>query len=103
MRDKQGVLEGYLSISYEKGFVEEFAFKSEREEQVFSALANILGNPLEVRLSGYDVNSLMRFKKVAEIEQSQPALFRIIHAERIKEIARKTGLDENVLYAPYLS
>ena len=83
--------------------MEEFALGNEDEASAFRALAGELGRPVTVRLSGYDVKTLARVKDFSEVKQSEPAQFRIINAEPLKAGARALGLDESVIYAPYLT
>ena len=100
---KNGTMVGYLSLARSSGAVEEFAIGNEDEVSAFRALAKELGRPVTVRLSGYDVKTLARVKDFSEVKQSEPAQFRIINAEPLKAGARALGLDENVIYAPYLT
>ncbi len=94
---------GYISLKRDSGYVHEFAFVGGRECEIFSSLASILKTDVTVCVSGYDVKTVERCKACADINVVEPALFRIINPERIKEVARKAGLDENTLYAPYLT
>jgi len=100
---KNGILVGYISLARKPGKVEEFAVANEDEAGVFRALAKELGRQVTVRLSGYDVKTLERIKAVSSVQQSEPALFRIINAEPLRSGARALGLDENLIYAPYLT
>ena len=100
---KNGILVGYISLARKPGKVEEFAVANEDEAGVFRALAKELGRQVTVRLSGYDVKTLERIKAVSSVQQSEPALFRIINAEPLKAGAQALGLDENTIYAPYLT
>ncbi len=100
---KSGEVLGYMSLQPETAFVEEFSFADASETEIFRALAYTLGQPVRVRLSGYDEVTLNRCREKAEITGSQPALFRIIHPEKLRKAARSLGLSEEVLYAPYLT
>ena len=103
VRDRHGEITGYLSLQPDTAFVEEFAFTESAETEIFRALAHRLGKPVQVRLSGYDEATLKRCGKDAVTASSQPALFRVIRPEILKSAARSLHLDENVLYAPYLT
>ncbi len=103
VHDKRGSIAGYLSLNPETAFVEEFAFAEAAETEIFRTLAHRFGRPVQVRLSGYDETTLKRCAEDAGITESQPALFRIIRPEKLKTAARSLQLDENVLYAPYLT
>ena len=94
---------GYISLNRELGSVAEFGISEEKETEVFFSLSKALGRDVNVLVSGYDIKTLNRIKPFAQIKESEPAQFRIIHPERIKEVALRAGLDENVLYAPYLT
>lgn len=94
---------GGLSLDREKALVEEFGFVGEYEAEVFPALANLLGKELCVRLSGYNEKALHRLADHAIVKTAQPALFRMIHAERLQEAALALGLSKDVLFAPYLT
>lgn len=99
-----GTSVGFLSLHRSTGAVEEFALDGAQEPAVFSALAQELGRPVRVRLSGYDVQSLQRCREhTATVEIGQPALFRVINPEPLRRAAQELGLPENVLYAPYLT
>jgi len=100
---KNGTMVGYLSLARSSGALEEFAIGNEDEVNAFRALAKELAKPVTVRLSGYDVKTLARVKDACTVKQSEPAQFRIINAEPLKAGARALGLDENVIYAPYLT
>lgn len=100
---EDGTSVGFLSLHRATGAVEEFALDGNREPDVFQALARALGRPVRVRLSGYDVLTLERCRAHAALEIGQPALFRIIHPEPLRQAARELGLSEDVLYAPYLT
>lgn len=104
---KNGEIVGYISFARYSKSVEEFAIDNEDEAGVFGALANEIGAPISVHISGYDVKTLERIKECVNdpsaIKQSEPALFRIINAEPLKAGARALGLDESVIYAPYLT
>lgn len=104
---KNGIIVGYVSLARKSGFVEEFAIVNDDEPGVFKALANEIGAPVTVRLSGYEVKTFEKIKACVKdssaIKQSEPALFRIINAEPLKAGARALGLDESVIYAPYLT
>lgn len=100
---EDGSSAGFLSLHRETGAVEEFALEGERENEVFQALARELGRPVRVRLSGYDVLTLERCRTHAALKIGQPALFRIIRPEPLRQAARELGLPEDVLYAPYLT
>ena len=103
VHDKSGSILGYMSLNTETAFVEEFGFTEASEAGIFRALAHSLCRPVQVRLSGYDETTLNRCREDAEIRTSQPALFRIIRPENLKRAARSLRLDEDVLYAPYLT
>ncbi len=103
VHDRHGSIAGYLSLHPETAFVEEFAFTQPAETEIFRTLAHSLGKPVQVRLSGYAETTLKRCEKDAGITTSQPALFRVIRPETLKTAARSLQLDENVLYAPYLT
>ena len=94
---------GYLSYHREKGHVEEYAFASGVEARVFPQLAGERGGAVTVTVSGYDPAAAQRCEAVAEIRQKHPALFRVIHPEKLQEAAIALGLDPNVFYAPYLT
>lgn len=99
-------LVGYMSFDKCQNHVEEFAFAGEIEHEVFKAFANSISQSIEVLISGYDKKSYERLKKYAtEItkEKEEPTLFRIINPKRLRDIARKLGLDEKTLFAPYLT
>ena len=100
-----GVLLGYLSLDRSTGAVEEFGFGRDAvaENEVFSALAAVLGKPVRVRLSGYNVQTLARCRDHAMVLSGQPALFRIIQREPLRAAAAALGLPEDTLYAPYLT
>lgn len=100
---RNGSMIGCLSLNPASAFVEEFAFTEEAETEIFGALAHRLGRPVDVRLSGYDRATLKRCENDAKTAVSQPALFRIIRPEKLKEAARSLHLDDDVLYAPYLT
>ncbi len=101
---KNDNLVGFMSLNRDNAFVEESAFDGEIEKQVFGALGCALGRTVKVRFSGYDLKSVKRLEAVAtEVNTSQPALFRIINEDRVKEVAKKLRLDESVIYAPYLT
>ena len=100
---KDGTSVGFVSLNRNTGAVEEFAFDEERETEIFPALARALSRPIRVRLSGYDVKTLARCQDCATVEIGQPALFRIINPEPLRQAARSLGLAEDVLYAPYLT
>lgn len=101
---KNGIVKGFISLKREWGFVEEFGFDGEIEAEVFGALGCALGRTVKVRFSGYDLSSVKRLEAVAtEVNTSIPALFRIINEDRVREVAKKLGLDESVIYAPYLT
>ena len=101
--DRGGRIAGYLSLGKDNAFVEEFAFTEPAETEIFRSLAHRLGCPVRVRLSGYDEKTLNRCRDDAEISESQPALFRIIRPEKLKEAAESLSLSPDVLYAPYLT
>lgn len=101
--DQNNILVGYISLSREDGYVAEFGISDEKEAEVFSALSRVLGRNVNVLISGYDIKTLDRISPFAKIKESEPALFRIIHPERIREVARNAGIDEGVFYAPYLT
>jgi len=103
VHDKRGDIAGYLSLHPETAYVEEFGFAESQETAVFRALAHRLGRPVQVRLSGYDAVTVKRCAGDAKISESQPALFRVIRPETLKDAARALHLEENVLYAPYLT
>ena len=103
VHDRRGNAAGYLSLNLSNAFVEEFAFTEAAETEIFRTLAYRLGRPVQVRLSGYDKTALERCGNDAKIENSQPALFRMIRPEQLKEAARSLGLSEDVVYAPYLT
>ena len=103
VRDKNGVSVGFLSLNRTTGAVEEFAFDEPREVSAFQALAQQLGRPVCVRLSGYDVQTLARCRDHADVKIGQPALFRIINPEPLRRAAQELGLPEDTLYAPYLT
>lgn len=99
-------LVGYMSFDSEKKHVEEFAFDDKIEHEVFQAFAQSIASPVEVLVSGYDYRMFESLKKYATVitkEKEEPTLFRIINPKRLQEIARKLGLDEKTLYAPYLT
>lgn len=98
-----GVPVGFLSLSRSGCAVEEFALDDGRETEVFQALARALHQPVCVRLSGYDVQTLARCRDYADVKIGQPALFRIINPEPLRRAARELGLPEDTLYAPYLT
>jgi len=100
---KNGNLAGFISLSYEQGFIEEFCFADEIEKEVFKAIAHTLQRDVSVRLSGYDIKTLSRLKEFSDVKRSVPALFRIINDKPLKEAAASLGLEENVLYAPYFT
>ena len=68
-----------------------------------NALARALKQPVCVRLSGYDVQTLARCRDYADVKIGQPALFRIINPAPLRQAARELGLPEDTLYAPYLT
>ncbi|MBQ8207267.1 MAG: GNAT family N-acetyltransferase [Clostridia bacterium] len=98
---KSGEIVGYISLG--DNFVEEFAFNDKIELDVFRALARRNKAAVKVRLSGYDLETLARLRDYAKVEISEPAMFRIINPDRMKEVAIKMGLPEDTLYAPYLT
>ncbi len=101
---QNGNIKGFISLKREWGFVEEFGFDGEIEAAVFGALGCALGRNVKVRFSGYDQKSVKRLEpKATAVNTSQPALFRIINPDRLKEAAIAAGCDENTLYAPYLT
>ena len=102
-RDKNGVSVGFLSLNRATGAVEEFAFDEPREVSAFQALAQQLGRPVCVQLSGDDVQTLARCRDHADVKIGQPALFRIINPEPLRRAAQELGLPEDTLYAPYLT
>jgi len=101
--DSQGQIAGYLSFHREESHVEEYAFYSPWEAQVFPQLAAAAGRSITVIISGYYPDAAERCREVSDIRVQQPALFRIIHPEPLREAARSLGLDDSVLYAPYLT
>lgn len=103
VRSRQGSIIGYLSLDPVTALAEEFGFTESAETEIFRTLAHRLGRPVQVRLSGYDEKTLKRCEKDAEVKASQPALFRVICPEKLKTAARSLGLDDSVLYAPYLT
>ena len=103
VHDLRGEIAGYLSLHPDTAFAEEFAFTEKAETEIFRSLAHRLGRPVQVRLSGYDEATLHRCREYADISSSQPALFRIIHPERLRNAAESLHLDADVLYAPYLT
>ena len=100
---RNGSMVGYISLARKPGKVEEFAIANGDEAGVFRSLARMLCRQVTVRLSGYDVRTLERIRDTAVISQSEPALFRIINPMPLKAGAIALGLDENVIYAPYLT
>lgn len=100
---QDGTWIGGLSLDRDKALVEEFGFVGEYEADVFPALAQVLGRELLVRLSGYNEKTLHRLEDRAAVRTAQPALFRMIHAERLQEAALALGLNKDVLFAPYLT
>ncbi len=101
---KNGNLVGFVSLNRDGAFVEEFAFDGEIEAEVFGALGCALGRTVKVRFSGYDLKTVERLETMSTaVNTSQPALFRIINEDRMKEVAKKLRLDESVIYAPYLT
>ena len=98
-----GRIVGYLSLGKDNAFVEEFAFTEPAETEIFRSLAHRLGCPVRVRLSGYDEATRNRCRDHAEVSSSEPALFRIIRQEKLKEAAESLALSPDVLYAPYLT
>ncbi len=100
---KNGNLVGYISLARKVGKVEEFAAANGDEAGIFRSLVKELDRQITVRLSGYDVKTLDRIKGCAEVSQSEPALFRIINSEPLKEGALALGLGENIIYAPYFT
>ena len=101
--DRGGRTAGYLSLRKDNAFVEEFAFTEPAETEIFRSLAHRLGCPVRVRLSGYDEATRNRCRDHAEVSSSEPALFRIIRQEKLKEAAESLALSPDVLYAPYLT
>lgn len=66
----------------------------------------LIGNgnvAVAVMISGYDPGAAERCKDVAEVAIQEPALFRILQPEKLRQAAISLGLDENTLYAPYLT
>ena len=94
---------GYISFDRNKAAVEEFALSDESEVTVFRALAYQTGGSVTVRLSGYETGTLERLTKHFTAVKSEPAQFRIINPESYKAGAAALGLDESVIYAPYLT
>lgn len=94
---------GYLSYHRERGHVEEYAFGSTIEPEIFPQLAAEAGRPITVTVSGYDPAAAARCEAVAQVDTKRPALFRVIHPEKLQEAAIALGLDPNVFYAPYLT
>ncbi len=97
---------GYMSFDSEKKHVEEFAFDGAIEHEVFQAFAQSEVSPVEVLISGYDKKTYERLKDCATAitkEKEEPTLFRIINPKRLQEVARKLGVDEKTLFAPYLT
>jgi len=103
VHDKRGDIAGYLSLNPSTAFVEEFAFTETAETDIFRTLAYTFGRPVQVRLSGYDEAVLNRCEQDAAVAVSEPALFRMIRKETLQSAARSLNLDEDVLYAPYLT
>lgn len=101
--ERGGRIAGYLSLGKDNAFVEEFAFTEPAETEIFRSLAHRLGCPVRVRLSGYDEATRNRCRDHAEVSSSEPALFRIIRQEKLKEAAESLALSPDVLYAPYLT
>jgi predicted N-acetyltransferase YhbS len=101
--DEAGELAGYLSLQQEKGHVEEYALLGPWEAQVFSSLAAALQKPVTVTISGYDPAAAERCKEIGQLKEMHPALCRIPNPEALREAAKALGLDESVLYAPYLT
>jgi len=64
--------------------------------------AHDAGIPIHMH-SGYDRTTLQRCENDAGIAESEPALFRMIRPEKLKQAARSLMLEEDVLYAPYLT
>ncbi len=104
--DKSNNLVGYISFNEDQKHVEEFAFDGEIEQDVFIALAKNVSAPVNALVSGYDYKTVKRLEgcgaKAEQIKETS-TLFRIINPERMKEIARNLDLDENTLFAPYLT
>ena len=101
---KNGNVKGFFSLKREWGFIEEFGFDGEIEAEVFGALGCALGRTVKVRFSGYDLKTVKHLENIATaINTSEPALFRIINPDRLKQAAKAAGVDESVIYAPYLT
>ena len=94
---------GYISLDCSKAAVEEYALSDRSEALVFRALAGFLGKPVMIRLSGYATDALERLSDSSTVQRSEPAQFRIIHSDPLKSGAAALGLDESVIYAPYLT
>lgn len=104
--DKEENLVGYMSYSEEDKHVEEFAFVDEIEHEVFGAFAKANSDSIEVLISGYDKLTYERLKEFATTitkEKEEPTLFRVVNPKRMREIAQNLGLNEELLYAPYLT
>lgn len=101
----RGALAGYVSLNRETGEAEEFAFGKDAaiEAEVFGALAAEIGKPVRARFSGYNVKAAKRCAGGADMQESQPALFRVIRREPLENAALSLGLPRDTLYAPYLT
>lgn len=104
--DKNRNLVGYISFNDGICHVEEFAFDGEIEIAVFGALAKLMSSSVNVLISGYDKKTADRLEKSGvktELIKDTSTLFRVINPQRIKDVARALDLDENTLFAPYLT
>lgn len=104
--DKNRNLVGYISFNEGMCHVEEFAFNGEIEVEVFGALAKTVSASVSVLISGYDKKTAKRLEKSgvkAELIKDTSTLFRVINPQRMKDVARLLDLDQNTLFAPYLT
>lgn len=101
--DASGKLVGCLSLNRTEAFVKEFAFEGKDEVKIFKTLAAVLGKPVGVRLSCYEKDTLARCEADCTVETSEPALFRVIRPDVMREAAAAVGIDPDLMYAPYLT
>lgn len=94
---------GYLSLDRAAGHIEEYALTAPIEKEIFPQIARILGRQINVLISGYDPGAASRCAQVADIAVQEPALFRILHQEKLRQAACALGLEENTHFAPFLT
>lgn len=101
--ENQGAAIGYLSLDKAAGHIEEYALAAPVENRVLPQVAGVLGRTTTVLISGYDPQAANRCRAVADVTVQEPALFRILQPEKLRQAAAALDLEETTLYAPYLT